>query len=1146
MAGAISIYDQLKFVHSTPQTNANEIAEEIQLDSLPDAQMLCVGLNIEIARDGVRGRDVYAATTTPLDRKADPANKGAGSGPKALTVVCDTLVVTCRWWLPQCDVKIFARQIIFQGDGCIDTSPVPWQMAKAADAVGSRPGEKGEGGRTAGDVSILAGEVHVPAGRPAKRIIASGGHGQGGGRGVRGNDGRNSPGNRLGITGAYQEKDAYTDSKVQTRVSIKLDKHGDHTIIGIRRRWKVLTMQRSEYVWGTSEFPTSGTDAIAPGDSGSGGNGGKIYSNAANLLALTDNAAGKAGALAPMVKGGAAGWPDKAAFYDNTYYYLASIQSFNPFNVFSNDTYSHENSSSAETSVEKKVFTNGADKSAKPGENGRAFDPELAKSNKSNLWLHPYIVPIVQDYVRRTYLSEQREEARAMLAAYEPALREGMPARAKGTDWTADDEAYWESVALEFATLDQRLAAGLDYFGNPAGFMPLLSLSSSFRQYKLELEAALEVLVFASWMAAKQRANQVVTGASKVAAGLLAKENRAIAAQIIEAETRVGDIAERISAIGKNQNALAEKIGDIRTTLTNKAAGEVARITQIKFAANLAGGLLQLVPYGQPALGGVASIAADATDYLDEDTDKATAKLKAKVAETVKDYKDAQKAAKDLVDEAKKKAKEFAKAEKKELTVDELKTLNDTSNPAWKTALKGVGPALNHLKAAYEKGQVTRVQIDAQLAKLAAADPEWLKLSAELERLAEDKATLLSDLASLAQSMGQQSSIISSNAAAVSRLDSKGASAASRMLGTSASKAIEEMQRRAAMALTEALYSLVRAFEGAQLKPVTVDWSNTAFIKALNQSIDDEPMDKWDDDKVAKRIKTLSIAFNETLRNVRRQLAKTIPAKASGDGVSSKHFALDASLGAGKLADLNDGKWIAIDTLELDFVSPNNQGELLAGIKPLAIAFAEPDLPDRGDLNLRLEVDDIGIVRDGTSLFGLRLPSPVVFECTYHFDTKAFSEKEPSKAANDLLNIVLDDMKEEVKQRLAMPSAWGVLRAQVSYSNMGRKTPPTITRIGLEARIDARAAPRDQRVLRIASRDGFTPVSLGDASASPVLSGYFVFPSARSQVALSSADAARPVRKWIVTRGGRTNEKPGPTLDLAIDLHTTVEAEFAG
>ena len=43
--------------------------------------------------------------------------------------------------------------------------------------------------------------------------------------------------------------------------------------------------------------------------------------------------------------------------------------------------------------------------------------------------------------------------------------------------WQQADTPYWRALQNEFATLQQRLASYLDFFGKPAGYTPMLSLT---------------------------------------------------------------------------------------------------------------------------------------------------------------------------------------------------------------------------------------------------------------------------------------------------------------------------------------------------------------------------------------------------------------------------------------------------------------------------------------------------------------------------------------------------------------------------------------------------------------------------------------------------------------------------------------------
>ena len=49
-------------------------------------------------------------------------------------------------------------------------------------------------------------------------------------------------------------------------------------------------------------------------------------------------------------------------------------------------------------------------------------------------------------------------------------------------------------------TILQRLRGRLDYFGNPAGYTPLLSLSGTIHLYEQETQRALRTMLLAAWV----------------------------------------------------------------------------------------------------------------------------------------------------------------------------------------------------------------------------------------------------------------------------------------------------------------------------------------------------------------------------------------------------------------------------------------------------------------------------------------------------------------------------------------------------------------------------------------------------------------------------------------------------------------------
>jgi len=1125
-----TIKDQLTFYHSMPggdnPVELTDVAISSNAEDVKDrtATGLHVIVDDQDETHKLYGVTAVAAGATRSSRVGDlPVQKVS-----KLTVICDTLTVRCRWWLPECSVTIFARRIEFEGNGCIDTSPAPWDMPNAQDSVGRTPGANGANGRRGGDVRVQVEDVVVPQGSRAARIITDGGNGQGGGRGQNGGDGKSASGT-LWLGDDYVDKDYYIDSGMKTTVEVKLDKHRGKTVLGIRRIWKVAEfLTGSNTVWGTTEPPGNGTSAVAPGDAGDGGAPGKLSTNQPGIAALWSGKPGKAGRQAPTAKGGSAGWPTQSVFYECTYYHELHLWG------------SDDNSKSAKVSHKEYSTRDGDSFTGKAGKDADPVAADLSET-EANIWLHPAIVPLVQDYVRTRYLSDERDEAKRLVDIYSEVFLEPLPTGQR--IWRQKDGAYWRGLQTEFATLSQRLAAHLDYFGKPAGYSPMLSLTGAFQLYRMEVDMALEVLMFTAWIAAKQGQQQEGADAAEAAARLILKDNMRIAEGLQEAQTRAEKLKQDVLDLERAQNAVQGKLDEKRTELYNKASGDLARIGQIKFAVNLAAALCQVIPCGQPILGGVASMGADAVDLLDKEPDEVMKNLKTRLGDTVSAYKTMQKDTEEVVKKAKSEAQELAKARGEKLSVDQIKELSKSKPSAWSTVGKGLAPAAGHLKKAYESMQLPQSEIEARLAKLGAQDPVWKALSKEIKDLIEQRAAVHATMLDLGQQVGQGYSDIATNLDSLAALYDKEASARTRLLGANTLKIIEGMRNRARLTLTEALYNVVRAFESSLFRPVSINWSLDRLAEDINTLLAEKPIRQWTDRDVGDRVKTLKPLFTANLRDIRATLIKELQNLTLTD--RNVDFDIDKTTGEAILADLNNGLSVQVDTLRLGVIEPEWQRQMMADLTLTGIVFDEAArLPKRGDAEIIVEISDLGIVRDGATLFGLRLAAPIVKSFRYHFSTGKIDKAEESAFSKDLMDLILDDAGDRIRQKLAMPAAWTDLTLRATFNLRGNDVAPRIERLDFSMKISGQKA-HAQIVLDLRSSDGFSPVEL---AGQPYAGLYRVLDRSGQTVELAVDPNARDgVRfaQWKVRQGnGDPRTVTDPRLKLELKNHARVEAQF--
>ena len=102
----------------------------------------------------------------------DPQSPQAAT--RAIFISCDTLEVHGELSVPEADVAVFARRLVWAtADAAINTSPLPWAAPKAQNAAGSSPGKNGAAGRHAGSFRIFVSDVApggdaAPAGGPGR------------------------------------------------------------------------------------------------------------------------------------------------------------------------------------------------------------------------------------------------------------------------------------------------------------------------------------------------------------------------------------------------------------------------------------------------------------------------------------------------------------------------------------------------------------------------------------------------------------------------------------------------------------------------------------------------------------------------------------------------------------------------------------------------------------------------------------------------------------------------------------------------------------------------------------------------------------------------------------------------------------------
>ena len=223
-------------------------------------------------------------------------------------------------------------------------------------------------------------------------------------------------------------------------------------------------------------------------------------------------------------------------------------------------------------------------------------------------WLHPYALKMIVSQAKAAYLNGDMAHAKLIFEDY---LAE-IEAYKESEEWlvlTQDERYEFDQLDQEIKVNLHRIASNQDYFGNPAGWVPMLSFEQNLKFFEDEIDVSMEILYFTYWIQKIDEKNedkmQALQKAKKAQQHLLsnfeANYNEAID-ELPRLEAEAIDITIEIDSI---QNELIE----LEETLTEKAKYIVEERHRPKKkpwwrkAVRVVSTIAQVVPVFQPALG---------------------------------------------------------------------------------------------------------------------------------------------------------------------------------------------------------------------------------------------------------------------------------------------------------------------------------------------------------------------------------------------------------------------------------------------------------------------------------------------------------------------------------------------------------------
>lgn len=677
-----------------------------------------------------------------------------------LTVHVDTLIIRDALHLPQTHVTIHAREVRFEDQ---DGKPRA-SLSTVPRSSSSLPGKQVDGrpGHDAGDLTLFTN--HITAEGTDPRFYLGGGNGERAGQGTRGNDGDSRSVHHSISNGVY--KWSWKD---------------DNTIYSYFDGW-VNTSN------GSKTWPSDGTDAIPGGLPGIAGDG-SLVTTTLDVSAWTQNPGGSEGTRADYVQGGFGGGPRPAwRKYFNT---------------------------SKRTKLETHYSNSGADwyppHSAKPtGES-----PDSVVLTGDLRWISPLAMEKILVYLGHAYQKNHFGYVEEKVQLY----IELIELATVSSEW-ANLAPEWAEDLLqildELRTIRHRIGSNLDFFGNPAGWVPMLSFEVNKIAFENEIGRALRIMYLNYWLG-----NKAADLADRIDAmtTLRGEIRDQIGADRNEYGTLVDSIPGLEYEAGRIEREITQTKIDIES-LKNDLMEKAKRKVLLRKSAVILGGIAQVFPIGQPLVGIAGTVVSG---FASADPDQPVEQtLLSSGINAAKFFKGSQATKK--ANNAKLKAGEI-----------DLNDIQSQQNQAIKDKLREMqGPIMDVLGESYNQmanSQSPSSEVEAELQRILADTPEYKEMVKEIKELNKEKQAFAAKLAETMQKVARLSLAMTRNLVTVDMLNREIA-ADSLAYDPRTASLLEAMKERARERLLKYHYFMARAFEYRMLQPYQGDLDlNAVFDK---------------------------------------------------------------------------------------------------------------------------------------------------------------------------------------------------------------------------------------------------------------------------------------------------------------------------
>lgn len=954
---------------------------------------------------------------------------------QTMNIYAETVIIQSPFRLPQTNVSIYAKKLIFEDAGMLITSPMNYPT-NADNSTSLDHIVNALDGLKAGDITLNLESIQYNSADPYMTFCLLGGNGQNAGSGRNGTDGSSVP-----AIGGWEPKgdpfkspDCPWPNNAIYAAATTLQWRGS----GV----KGYSEERGA---GKEIWPSDGENAIPGGKPGSPGDYGNFSFNIDSLSILGINERlnegtaiefGKPGNKAGHYSGGKAGQPNPA--------YRVMLHGFRcKESWFILETHTQKEGASVDSpGPDRTVGKLGINKKI-----GHALS-----------WISPYACKQILLYAKHAYLEGYSDYVRNRL----PEIIVLLDAYQNRPEWK-DVPKEWrmdlKQIGQEMVALVNQIDSHLDYFGNPPGWVPMLSFEVNKMAFDKEIDSAIRVLYLTYWLTTLSGTLQQRVEALNYSKAQLRNEIQTAQEAYNATLAQIPELENQADSLDKSIEVYQSSLFQLEEQLMARAQQTVEDRNEVpswKRALGFLGTFFRFIP--TPVTQGIGFFMGVVSSAISQEPSPSIDSTGAGMAHTIHrirsgDFKKAASEVGNLL-------KQFDSANSPQSATQAVAMLN---------AGKELERQISEIVTSLNVSEMPRTEIDAELLKIKASNPEFQGICTQLAQLMVEKDLFVQKLTQTIQSVSKLSTVITNDLLAVDWV-SRSIERNAVSLDPRSYMFLLGMENRAKDRLQKYHYFITKSYEYRMVERYPGDLNLGPLFDTFKEIIGKGNTEAPD------KPYTLSSADFESLKALYAEQLSCISSEIFAQlntNYSEQESEVYFNLSENQLAQLNAGETISINLVQEGLFPESEENIRILDLALDSIVVDDqtastktsssdgsssvPASPQHVDSSIEYNYMTIQFVHSGHSLFSnggdiyyfqhynRENNAPINWAVTYDLNKNLFSMKKPSADQQSLLKSLLDSKSIELSEKnlvlYSRPSAWTNLLIAAMYKGTSATSP---------------------------------------------------------------------------------------------------------